>query len=477
MIANGPSSRGPGRSRRRPLSGSTSTGYVSRTAPTGTSRSRAVPVREGDTVVEWVGTCADIEQRVAGGPAPGAARPRRRGHRGHHAPGGDARRAGPRDRAGAGRRVCHLPAPRVRWTARRTPRSSSTASPAPYGPASPSGRGDARRRLGSSSAIADAVRRRRPVHLLFPPGRPPEGVVPADTESWLIAAAANSIVLVPVIVDGTVAAVVSASVCGERPAISAADAALIGQMFDHGAHPPQQRHRVPAHAARGTRPPAQPAPRSPDRPGPPDRRPLPAEPRGRRGGRRLVRLLSPARRHRHPDHRRRGGSRPAGGRHHEPDTQHAQRAVHRPPGASRRDPETAGRRHRDPVRRGDRDLRPGTRREVGERPAAAELLRGRTSTASAGHPRRRRPLPRGGAQPPSRAALRSATRSAPSSRCRRAARCSSTPTASSSDRGRISTTAWSGCAATPRHSPASPWRRSATSCWPGWPSGARTTSP
>jgi PAS domain S-box-containing protein len=197
---------------------------------------RAVPVREGDTVVEWVGTCADIEQRWQ-----------------------EDRRQELLNRAGAATAdvtrleemlsaLAYVIVPELADGCAIYLLPESMDRPA-YAPlivnrvagavrsGLPERPGRREETLGSSSAIADAVRRRRPVHLLFPPGRPPEGVVPADTESWLIAAAANSIVLVPVIVDGTVAAVVSASVCGGRPAISAADAALIGQVLGHGHTP------------------------------------------------------------------------------------------------------------------------------------------------------------------------------------------------------------------------------------------------
>jgi PAS domain S-box-containing protein len=197
---------------------------------------RAVPVREGDVVVEWVCTCADIEQQWQ-----------------------ENRRQELLDRATVATAditrleemltaLAHVIVPELidGCAIYLLPESVDRPAHAPLVvhriagavrsglPERPARREES---LGSSRALADVVRRRRPVHIMFPPGQPPAGVALADTESWLIAAAANSVVLVPVIVDGTVAAVVSASVCGERPVISAADAALIGQIFER-AHTP-----------------------------------------------------------------------------------------------------------------------------------------------------------------------------------------------------------------------------------------------
>ncbi|MFD1496249.1 SpoIIE family protein phosphatase [Streptosporangium lutulentum] len=197
---------------------------------------RAVPVREGDVVAEWVGTCADIEQQWQ-----------------------ENRRQELLDRATEATAditrleemltaLANVIVPELAdgCVIYLLPESADRPADAPLvvhriAGAVRSGLPERPARneesIGTSRALADVVRHRRPVHILFPPGQPPPGIALADTESWLIDAAANSMVLVPVIVDGTVAAVVSASVCGERPVISATDAALIGQTFDH-AHTP-----------------------------------------------------------------------------------------------------------------------------------------------------------------------------------------------------------------------------------------------
>ena len=88
-------------------------------------------------------------------------------------------------------------------------------------------------RFDPGCAFVEAVRTRRPVHHVFPPGRPPAGVAPTGAEPWFRASRANSMALVPVIVDGVVAAVLDAVVCGDREPISAADVELLGRMLDH----------------------------------------------------------------------------------------------------------------------------------------------------------------------------------------------------------------------------------------------------
>ncbi|WP_425464785.1 SpoIIE family protein phosphatase, partial [Nonomuraea terrae] len=78
-----------------------------------------------------------------------------------------------------------------------------------------------------------AIRTRRPVHRVFSPGEPPPGAVPPGAEAWFGTARGNSLALVPVVVDGVVAAVVHAAVCGDREPLSEADVDLLGRMLDH----------------------------------------------------------------------------------------------------------------------------------------------------------------------------------------------------------------------------------------------------
>ncbi|MEO3873784.1 SpoIIE family protein phosphatase [Nonomuraea sp. B12E4] len=88
-------------------------------------------------------------------------------------------------------------------------------------------------RFGSDTAFFQAVRTRRPVHRVFPPGKIPPNLAPPGADGWFRSAGANSVALVPVIVDGAVAAVLDAVVCGSREPIGPADVDLLGRMLDH----------------------------------------------------------------------------------------------------------------------------------------------------------------------------------------------------------------------------------------------------
>ncbi|MGW0803395.1 SpoIIE family protein phosphatase [Nonomuraea sp. NPDC002799] len=88
-------------------------------------------------------------------------------------------------------------------------------------------------RLGAENAFVRAVRRRRPVLRQFPPGSPPPDLAPSGTQSWMTANAANSLLILPVVVDGAVPTAVTAATCGDRTPISGADIALLSRMFDH----------------------------------------------------------------------------------------------------------------------------------------------------------------------------------------------------------------------------------------------------
>ncbi|QFG22291.1 SpoIIE family protein phosphatase [Actinomadura sp. WMMB 499] len=87
-------------------------------------------------------------------------------------------------------------------------------------------------RFAADSAFTRAVERRRPLHRTFPPGEPPAGVFPESTTSWLATARANSVVLMPVVVNGAVAAAVTAARCGDRAPMTPEDVDLMRQMFD-----------------------------------------------------------------------------------------------------------------------------------------------------------------------------------------------------------------------------------------------------
>jgi PAS domain S-box-containing protein len=192
----------------------------------------STPVYENGVVVEWVGTCTDIEQRWQ--------RERRRRLL-DRAAAATAEHTGLREMLGAlanvlvpaladGCGVHLLPdftdrqdgapvvAERVATAARR-----GLPTQPPFG----------EEWFAADSGFTRTVQRRRGLHLTFAPGEPPADVLPEGTRDWLAEAGANSVVLLPVVVDGTVAAVVTAAVCAEREPISRDDVALMGRMFDH----------------------------------------------------------------------------------------------------------------------------------------------------------------------------------------------------------------------------------------------------
>lgn len=87
------------------------------------------------------------------------------------------------------------------------------------------------------SAFTHAALARAPARATFPPGQAPPGFAPPSLAPWIVKAQAHSGVLVPVLVDGAVAAVVSAFVCGTREEISEQDTELIRDILEH-AHGP-----------------------------------------------------------------------------------------------------------------------------------------------------------------------------------------------------------------------------------------------
>lgn len=192
----------------------------------------AAPVFEGGDIVEWVGTCADIEQRW---------RQDRRRELLERAAAATAEHTGLREMLGAladalvpaladGCGVHLLPdftdrpsgAPVVAERVATAARAGLPRQP-PFG----------EEWFAPDSGFTRTVRRRRPLYRTFPAGRPPRDLLPEGTRDWLERAGANSVVLLPVIVDGTVAAVVTAAATGDRDPISEDDVALLGRLFDH----------------------------------------------------------------------------------------------------------------------------------------------------------------------------------------------------------------------------------------------------
>ncbi|MEV0421150.1 SpoIIE family protein phosphatase [Streptosporangium canum] len=193
---------------------------------------RAVPVLEGDTVVEWVGSCTDIEQ---------AWQEERRWELLNRAAAAtaDVIRLEEMLSALARAMVPDLADGCIIYLLPDSPDRPENAPLVAHLVASAARPGlpelpeHGEEIFAPDTVFTRMVRRRRPIHRTFPTGRPAPGVAPAGAEAWLVSAEANSVVLVPVVVDGTVAAVVVASVCGDRPPISAADVALMDQMLDN----------------------------------------------------------------------------------------------------------------------------------------------------------------------------------------------------------------------------------------------------
>ncbi|GLW08763.1 hypothetical protein Misp01_38930 [Microtetraspora sp. NBRC 13810] len=195
-------------------------------------RSRAVPVVEGGEVVEWVGTCADIEQEWQ--------EERRRELL-------DRAAAATADIAGLDEVLNMLSKVIVPTLADGCgmyllPEFEDQSIPLPFYaerlisvvrdelPIEPQ---PGTERFDRDCGFVQAIRTRRPVYHIFPQGAPPPDIAPVGAEEWFSASGANSVALVPVIVDGTVAAVLDAVVCGSREPISPADVDLFGRMFDH----------------------------------------------------------------------------------------------------------------------------------------------------------------------------------------------------------------------------------------------------
>ncbi|MEU3878200.1 PAS domain-containing protein, partial [Streptomyces sp. NPDC029704] len=194
---------------------------------------RAVPVRDDDgRVVEWVGTCTDIEQqwqerrRVDVLARAAAVLAESTQPRSAFAALGDVIVPTLADKCG----IYLFPDPAEQLTGDGPFTVERIAARTREGlPADPP-------RLGvehvpAHSAFARAVRERRPVHTSFDPHTVPDEIAPPDTVSWLRRADAHGMALVPVLIDGTLAAVVDAFVCGDRDPIGPADMALMRELL------------------------------------------------------------------------------------------------------------------------------------------------------------------------------------------------------------------------------------------------------
>lgn len=81
---------------------------------------------------------------------------------------------------------------------------------------------------------------RRPELLVFPPGRPPMGVVPDVSVSWLRSARATSLTVVPIVIDSAVVAFACAAGCADSPPPGQADLALLAEVLHEVRDPLRQ---------------------------------------------------------------------------------------------------------------------------------------------------------------------------------------------------------------------------------------------
>ncbi|MFI0424684.1 SpoIIE family protein phosphatase [Spongiactinospora sp. 9N601] len=90
--------------------------------------------------------------------------------------------------------------------------------------------------FGPNGPFARTVREASPVRVPNPPGIP-SGILRTATEKWVASTGMHDVVMLPLVVDGVVAAVVTVGVCTPRPALEMSDAKLITQILDHAQGP------------------------------------------------------------------------------------------------------------------------------------------------------------------------------------------------------------------------------------------------
>ncbi|SEG84208.1 PAS domain S-box-containing protein [Actinacidiphila yanglinensis] len=194
----------------------------------------AAPVIDNDHVLEWVGTCKDVEQEW------------QETRREDLLARASARTAGMVQLEEILVALTHVVVPALAdacavyllpQALRRPGRTQSAervaATTRPDLPPLPPHREE---HLRPGSPLAHAVEHRVPVQATFPPGTPPLELAPPGTEPWM-PPAANSVILLPVVVEGTVAALVTATVCGDRQPLGQPETELLGQLLER-AHEP-----------------------------------------------------------------------------------------------------------------------------------------------------------------------------------------------------------------------------------------------
>ncbi|WP_202437704.1 SpoIIE family protein phosphatase [Streptomyces sp. SID5910] len=190
----------------------------------------AAPVRDGDTVVEWVGTCADIEQQWQAD---------RRDHLLARAAAATADTVRLQEMLDA---LSHVIVPDVADACRVYLLPQTLDRPAggaltaervvaltrPGMPDLPPHREE---HLRPDSPLARAIEQGSPLYAAFPPGEPPPDLAGPEDAPWL-SGGVNSIVLLPVVVDGATAALFTASVSDDRPPLGRPELDLLRDLVE-----------------------------------------------------------------------------------------------------------------------------------------------------------------------------------------------------------------------------------------------------
>ncbi|GAA3650301.1 SpoIIE family protein phosphatase [Streptomyces chitinivorans] len=194
---------------------------------------RAVPVRDGGGVLEWMAACVDVEEQwwrelrdsLIGRASAAVAES-------ENAP--DAFAALSRVIVPALADECGIylltesagqPPGDGRLTVERVAATAREGLPAGLPPRR-------EEHVGPGHLLARAVRERRGVHRSFTPGAVPADVAPPGVRPWLSRTGAHSGVALPVLVDGAVAAVVTAFVCGGRAPIGPQHRSLMREVVE-----------------------------------------------------------------------------------------------------------------------------------------------------------------------------------------------------------------------------------------------------
>ncbi|MTE17786.1 SpoIIE family protein phosphatase [Streptomyces sp. TRM43335] len=205
---------------------------------------RAAPVHDGGTVLEWMGACIDIEEEW------------QRKRRGELLSRAAAAVTESRDAPDAFAALSRVVVPDLVdecgiYLLPDSPESLAEDAPlvvervaATAREGLPPGLPPRRKEhVDPDHALARAARERRPIHSSFPPGDVPADIAPPGVLPWLERTGAHGGVFLPVLVDGAVAAVVAAFVCGHHEPIGPADRTLLREVIE-------EAHDALSHALR-----------------------------------------------------------------------------------------------------------------------------------------------------------------------------------------------------------------------------------